>query len=235
MRLRVAQLGQSASTGAPYAAVRDRYLALNIALNLRGLTAPAFRPVRRLRNKNPASEEEELLGLDRQVIDLHYLHANHRSVLRLKRRDAKALFKPEEFDFTLAGQFALQPWRASAKSRILQIPDLLQVRLMTYRSDAIRMRWQRAEKAVQNAELALQNHVHNTHGRFKAVDIEARVDELLALRLADNVPAHAALLLLDMPRHAVERAAKETLSESETKALREKMRRRIKLFESALG
>jgi hypothetical protein len=122
---------------------RGDWCAIHTVMNERQLRPPRFRPyIAFPKNWRVAgsSRAQQWSALDRQIIDLHWLHA---SGYRHEMRDAgfANLLNCDTFSFVLARQFVQQPW--SKKSRIVNIlglPDELQWPLSTYALDSVSAR-----------------------------------------------------------------------------------------------
>lgn len=95
-----------------YAAVREAFCAVSIALNHEGAWAPAYRPQPRPRHKSAgkaAMQQDEPLHRDRLVIDLHWLQCRCRDGFGgVLPQDlyAKLLNPNEPFDFVAAAAYA---------------------------------------------------------------------------------------------------------------------------------
>jgi len=109
---------------------RESFCALSLELNRREVTfAPRFRGSPRPSHRAP-TPAEQLLGLDRQIIDLHWLHSRG-----IQRRIATDIYEDllleKEFDFGQAQEFATEAWTSDHKAKLLSLPMDLQWQLDT--------------------------------------------------------------------------------------------------------
>lgn len=99
----------SVRNGAEYSTVRQRYCSLSIALNEKGVLAPAFRPYPAIPSLASSRTPVHMTLLrDRIVIDCHWLHFRH-ELVKVTREEAQwigllALDRP--FDWVRVSAFA---------------------------------------------------------------------------------------------------------------------------------
>lgn len=106
-----------------YLDVREKYCALGIFLNEHCMLPPAFRRIRRLKRATGLSDGDKTFALDGQVIDLHYLYSCRKDVVRPKDETLKALFRGDQFDFSLAVEFALKEIPFDRKVRAIGVTE----------------------------------------------------------------------------------------------------------------
>lgn len=119
-----------------YSTIRDALCAVQIELNLRGLTAPAFRPRRPVPPK-AITVDERLEMLDRQVIDLHWRAQSADKPLS-SVLGYEGIFDREPFDFSIAERFAVKAWRSDAKVNHLHLSEAMQLEHASLRSQSVR-------------------------------------------------------------------------------------------------
>lgn len=159
---------------------RESFCALNLELNRREVTfAPRFRGTPRPTHRAP-TPAEQLLGLDRQIIDLHWLHSRG-----VKRRIAtdnyEVLLLDEEFDFSLAQEFAAEVWTSDHKAGLLSLPTHLQCQLDTLQPSSFADRIRRLRngersggrmkaKGLPQIRAELENSIINTPQHRGSID-----------------------------------------------------------------
>ena len=176
-----------------YLAYRSVWLASQLALNVQKSLAPLFRtslsPV-----KCPVNMEQALFSVDRQVIDLHWLHQiGFRCVS--SQREFAGLLSSDEFDFEMASQFALSNVKTTRKVDVwLGLPDEDQCTTGCLHNEAVRRRLQGirggtngsigAEKICQS----LRSVHRGRHDAARRID-----DDLCYWRAAEMLPAATAM------------------------------------------
>jgi len=151
---------------------RESFCALNLELNRREVTfAPRFRGTPRPTHRAP-TPSEQLLGLDRQIIDLHWLHS--RGIKRRIATDSYGdLLLEEGFDFDLAQEFAAEVWTSDHKAALLSLPTQLQWQLDTIQPSSFADRFRRLcngersggrikTKGLPQIRAALENSIINS-------------------------------------------------------------------------
>lgn len=206
-----------------YRAIRERYCALNLVLNEQGLVAPAFRKIRAPHKHENLTDGEKLLALDRQVLDLHYLHCQHRPAMFPRDALAKEIFGNPDFDFAKASKLASYFARAAIKAERLRLTQAIQKELFTLRSEEVRNAWRRVNTGRERWHLALREWQSSSRSRLSPADIPERILELVALRLADGCPGLAVRYW--------QLAVGKRLGEQQVKNKRELLRKRKELFE----
>lgn len=199
---------------------RAAYCALGIHLNETGLIAPAFRPVKRLNKAKNLTAEEEILGLDRQVIDLHYLFCQHRPEIRPTDDEFKRLFSDPEFDYQLAADFAQRKWTKENKARkSLGLPEHLQYEMAVLRERRVADHMRSVLQQSAEIRVQLRDLANISTSRLDPKSIDERVEEFICLKLAEGSPKDAVRFLrlrgkLDIPE-----------SDPELRAFRERLRK----------
>lgn len=130
---------------------RESFCALNLELNRREVTfAPRFRGAPRPTYGAP-TPAERLLGLDRQIIDLHWLHSRG-----VKRRIATDIYEDllleEEFNFDMAQDFAAEAWTGDHKAALLSLPTQLQWQLDTLQPSNFADRFRRLRNGERSGD-----------------------------------------------------------------------------------
>lgn len=115
---------RDAATGLfDYSKVRSTVLMISFELNRRQTIAPIFRGVRRPPPTGMHSTvSESQLGIDRQIIDLHWLACGGDKWAVGGKPHFSNLFTAEEFDLDLADQFARTPVLFDIKAEWLSLP-----------------------------------------------------------------------------------------------------------------
>lgn len=98
-----------------YAAVRDRFCAVSIALNVEGLWAPQFRPQPRISPVGRKSPSDLKLHKDHLVIDAHWLWLK-KYVMPFTSNYSGLFDSTRPFDFRLAAQYALEKWTSAYRA-----------------------------------------------------------------------------------------------------------------------
>ena len=130
----------------PYAEVRSEVCAISLELNLRGKLAPRFREFRRPPRK-PTTPDEIALSLDRQFIDLHWLHSTGwNRIIHSDRWQLNNVLKMKTFDAWKAAMFASVPLSANEKASWLALPNNIAFQLAAIQTDAIRWRFRVANQ-----------------------------------------------------------------------------------------
>lgn len=126
---------------APYDEIRLKVCAISVELNRRGKLAPRFRGMRRPPYKVTTLAELDL-SLDRQFIDLHWLHCTGwNRVIQGDRWKFNNVLKVKTFQPGKAEMFAKVPVSANEKATWLALPDHVAFQLAALQTDAIRERF----------------------------------------------------------------------------------------------
>jgi len=176
---------------AHYSKIRNKFCAMHYVLNQRGLVAPAFRGLRRLTKNKHLTDSEKLLSKDRMVIDLHYLHCNYRDNVIPKRGEYKSLLTEDEFDFSLAANFAMESWGAIKKAEKLNITENIQKELLVLRCKKIIEEFRRYPKLIDDFETNIKELASQPGSRIDIKAIPQRIIEFKCLRLARGAPSEA--------------------------------------------
>jgi len=115
----------SPKTGTGYSSIRDKYCAINLEMNYRQLQAPRFRPLNQW-DRDFSTPDKILESLDRQVIDLHWrAHSTDKPIS--EANGYPAIFDGERFNFEMAGRFAQEEWKPSAKVTHLHLTERMEM------------------------------------------------------------------------------------------------------------
>lgn len=208
---------------ASYLSIRNEYCAISEVMNRNGLLPPRFRPARPLpvpiAGRKPSSDNT-LMMLDRQVIDLHWLHCMGK---RDRLEDAKEfveLFDGDEFDFDLAGLFAKKGWSPTSKSaKVLNLIEEEQWQMAFLRPKDMDGAWRNALTSMHTTiDRRLRECVAKEPG------LKSHVGDWKLLWLADKLVRH-------LGQKAIGRmygwlAGKEALAPATLSAKLKRMRRR---------
>jgi hypothetical protein len=144
--------GELTTSSKHYDSVRAEICAIHIEMNLRQQYAPRFRPQAKLR-KTPESGNDENLGRDRQVIDLHW-RANSSDKPMSTVIGYERIFDAEQFDFELASAFAQLDWRPHTKVIQLHLTEDMQWENAIIQAPNIRDKWRTIERGdVRGSEI----------------------------------------------------------------------------------
>lgn len=122
-----------------YEVHRTRWLTSNIRLNVEGRLAPRFRP-RLQATWKPVTQDQLLYALDRQIVDLHWLHCTgvRRSV---DEPTVSTVLQRDSFDWDMAMTFAESDVRHEVKvGQWLGLSELERWQLAALQDDATRKR-----------------------------------------------------------------------------------------------
>lgn len=195
-RLRKISFDELTSSGAPkcYGAIRDKVLAINIALNLQGVIAPAHRQMRRpprITKKAVYSKDEETLSNDRQVIDLHWIWVHKLPVSPVV--GYTHLFEDANFNWDLAAQFARMAGRVSRKTKLLSLTEFHELQLCVLKSQNTVNRLQTIKKRIDKTMVDIKTGLCKPNSRAKP-DVISQSDNLyLAMLLARGNPQNSVL------------------------------------------
>ncbi len=171
---------------------RETICAFHLVLNEKGLLAPAFRPFVKLSKNKGLSDIEKILGNDNQVINLHYLHCQHKGKFIPTEKEFKKVSLNDNFDFDLASEYASKEWLAETRSDIsLMLGDATQLELSTFISKKNRDRRKSILNSCRTANLRLVNYSNEPRSRFSYFDIPKRMEEYYCLKLAKGSPSGA--------------------------------------------
>lgn len=122
-----------------YSEHRERWLRANIRLNHEGSLAPLYRP-RLPPARQPATEDQLLYALDRQIVDVHWLHCTG-GRRRLNDPLVSTLLATDTFDWDTARGFAEADVRFEWKvDRWLALSDLERWQMAALHTPATRKR-----------------------------------------------------------------------------------------------
>ena len=122
-----------------YATIRDEFCAIHVEMNMRQQHAPRFRPTHRLKHEL-FTDEERIEGLDRQVIDLHWIaHSSNKPVA--PANNYPTIFNNKPFDLTAAERFAQETWSPGSKATHLRLTEEMQWQLAIIQTAEIRKAW----------------------------------------------------------------------------------------------
>lgn len=173
---------------------RFRFLCIGLALNERGILAPAFRGYPRNTYSEEYDDLSQIYACDKQLIDLHWL-ATQRLISRDTKRssiDGYFLLDKGGFNFKGALKIAAMKLKASTKVRRLKISKDEQLMLSMLRTTAIENKRNRAIKKLNEIELNLVDVANKPRSRFDKTKTSLRAQEWLCLRLSDSSPTKAA-------------------------------------------
>lgn len=170
----------------PYHLFRDQYCAISMVMNQRGIQPPIFRPKRSLPKPIKGQKpdlSDTLMMLDRQVIDLHWLHCRGKRDLLATHKYFAELFAEEEFNIDLAAEFACKSWSIASKThKVLDLMDFDQWQMAYFRGKPIEDSWRNAELTMNSTiDKRLRQHT------LKKQEFAAHVQGLKQLWLADKM------------------------------------------------
>lgn len=185
-----------------YDSVRAEICAIHIEMNLRQQHAPRFRPQSKLR-KTPDSRDDENLGCDRQVIDLHW-RANSSDKPMSTVIGYERIFDAEQFDFELASTFAQLDWRPHTKVIQLHLTEDMQWEHAIIQAPSIRDKWRTIERGdVRGSEIKqagaphIRTCLHQTMANAPHLreHIPGLVRVWMARRIVGDMPKRVARLV----------------------------------------
>ena len=169
-----------------YMAVRDDLCRISIIMNQHSMRPPGFRPKRSLPNTKIGkrfSAEDTYMMLDRQIIDLHWLHCSGKRDLLDSNPEFADLFTWDEFDFDLAELLAKKGWTVESKTaQVLGLIPYEQWQMAFFRTRDVERTWRNAHTSMQQ--------VIGKRLREKAVRdprLAADIEEIKLLWLADKI------------------------------------------------
>ena len=172
-----------------YMDLRDDICTISVVMNQRGVQPPAFRPKRSLPNPTLRSEfsvADTIMMIDRQIIDLHWLHCCGKRDLLDDNRAFAELFAGDELDFDLAEQFAKKSWAGRVKTtKVLGLIQYEQWQMAFFRSRDVEHAW-------RNARTSMQQTI-GKRLREQAVReprLASHIEEMKLLWLADKMAIH---------------------------------------------
>jgi len=169
---------------------RAQYRAIHLALNRRLVTPPRLRiPIRgRKPDGKSFTTAEQALTIDKQVIDLDWLHCSGKRDA-IPEKDLGSLFSSDaHIDWNMAEQLAQKPWRSDTKViESLRLSDAEQFPLAILQSSKIRMRWTDLQKQQAKVETTLKNRAD----RYPT--LSSAIPSLVAVWKADRMAADASL------------------------------------------
>lgn len=195
-RLRKISFDEITSSGAPksYENIRDEVLAINIALNLRGVIAPAHRQMRRpprISKKVVYSIDDKTLSNDRQVIDLHWIWVQKMPVSKIV--GYAHLFENAEFNWSLAAQFVQMAGSFRRKTQLLALPEFHELQLCALKSQNTVNRLQTIKKRIDKTMVDIKTGLCKPNSRARP-DVISQADNLyLAMLLARDNPQNSVL------------------------------------------
>lgn len=172
-----------------YLNIKNECCAINVIMNQRGLLPPAFRANRPLpkptKGLKPTDDAETRMLVDRQIIDIHWLHC------RGKRHKADSnefanLLQGDQLNRDLAEQFALKSWTAEIKvDKVLKLIESDQWQMSVLRSKRIKDIWRNARNTMENKiDLRLREQA------VKEPTLIPYIEDLKYLWLADKIARH---------------------------------------------
>lgn len=134
LRAELDTLMREYKAGKDYAAVRDRYCAISIAINEQGLWAPRFRRQPLINPTQCKTPQSIMLHRDQLIIDAHWLWCK-KSASMFSGKYEQLLDAELPFDFVLADAYAQENWASQYRvEEQLMLPDEIQWQLLTTRS-----------------------------------------------------------------------------------------------------
>jgi len=173
---------------------RVKYLAMHFVANEQGQTAPAYRDMLNVKNHKNLSKIEEIIGRDRQLIDVHYLFCQHRSRIHASESIFNALFDEEVelFDWLLACDFVSMRTSAKTKAdKMLAIPNDVQLELNTLRSETIRTKRHYLNDRRQLLTKRLFEQQGKSSSRMSQAKARVMAEGILPLLFAAGSPTKA--------------------------------------------
>ncbi len=171
----------------PYAQNRLSYIAAHFLANEYGVTAPAFRHMRKTGKHTKLNPEEKAIECDRQVIDLHYLFCQHRPSIEVRDNDYKSLLfqAAETFDLNLAIKLAKLCRSADNKcTQTIIIPDAIQYELNVLHTKYVRGRIIRCRNDIGDVQRSLFNRIQTASSRMGRDQVDEKVIDFRCLRYA---------------------------------------------------
>lgn len=143
-------MGNGRGAITPYHLIREQYCAISLAMNERGEVPPKFRCQRPLPPRTQkATADDTLMMRDRQIIDMHWLHAQGKRD-ELPDRAFANLFVDEELDIDMAAILAEKPWTNETKAgTVLNLIPHEQLQLACLRTKAVAEAWRNAENSMK--------------------------------------------------------------------------------------
>jgi hypothetical protein len=187
-------------------------------MNERGMRPPAFRPTRKLPQKDPAdgwtalTDEQTILSCDRKIIDLHWLHERgfrH----ELDDEEFRNIMTMDELDSVEAQRFVERNWRTEV--RVLKILGLTykeQLQMGTLRSREVYQRVRKVDEQKAPVRRALRNRLSARGVRLHPEDVE----DFVRLWVADQLSAglgHRVIAQIHGWQRGKAPLAKQTISE----------------------
>jgi hypothetical protein len=203
-----------------YVRVRPVFCALSVELNARKLYPPRIRHARRIKPRAPGAkftDDEKLISLDKQVIDLHWLHSTGQG--RPEERWAD-LLSAERFDFDRAAAFVVKVGSAENKANALRLHRAVELELAVIQSKGARDMWREIQKVTTNVIKAVEEA--SRAARPPTAILGILPDAYLALRIAESSPLVAVRVL--------QRFAGITVTEDKIRRCRDWLRERRLLF-----
>ena len=187
-----------------YLDIRSEVCAINIALNIEQIIAPAHREMRRPSNRKMRpgafTTDDEIISNDRQVIDLHWIHTLKFPVNRVT--GYAHLFERPDFDWKLAGQFAAIVAKRDTKAERLGLPEFHEMQLCAIRSSSTVARYQTIDKRIKSSLRPIKAYLSG-RSRYEG-DVLANADRLYkAMLIARSNPGKARIAYKQMTGHDI--------------------------------
>lgn len=173
----------------PYHHVRSAYCSISLAMNRAGVRPPRFRPIRALPipilGQKPCANDT-LMMLDRQVIDLHWLHCRGKREVIADSQEFAELFAEEEFDFELASRFAAKAWTIEKKTaKVLNLVAHEEWQMAILRTKAEEDKWR---SAIASMKTTIDRRLREQ--LFKEPALKSHIEDFKLLWLADKMAGH---------------------------------------------
>ncbi len=200
--------------------VRNKLLILGIALNLIGVIAPRFRPMRtppKIKPGTDYSTENILLSNDRQVIDLHWIHCKRMRVSIIK--GYQKLFDPyTPFDWIRASEFVSKAGAFKRKADLLSLSEIDEIQLAAICTQSTKTRYKTIQGLVDKNTIKIRDLTSDPKCKM-AEDIKWHLPLIYeALLIGRGSPSKAVLAYkfktgIDIPSKNISRYA-QTLKEA---------------------
>ena len=155
-------------------------------MNARGI-APYFRDAKSgVFSKTGLTPQQIIESNDRQIIDLHWLHTQHRELVKTRDYSLKYLFAEAEFDFHLASEFVRRPMKTVDKARKLGISSQIQAELLTIKTADVRKLQSATKRQAERAEVLLRDRVQNPRSRFPESNFDSSCIAFKCLALGNG-------------------------------------------------
>ena len=206
-------------------------LALNFAVNQRQLIAPFFRTNQRTSFKKHDEKVykriEVIYSRDRQLIDLHWWCCRARSLgLENVTLGKVTLMTAEGIDPDGLVDAVMTGWSGQQKAETLTIPEQEQVLMRTIRTKTARSLQSYVQRYANKAKTKLLTYC-TASPQLKLIDADRMYEDLLALRLSNQVIKHAVQIKAMMRGEPIPASklpsAKVQMGKSRTRFLNKKL------------